>query len=133
MPVSRAISSAGARRCRISKRSSEPLLPGITEAPVVPPPLRDEAIEGSQADRNESQDRPLCERRFACELAAAVGVPGAFDMSVIETEEVARLPRPARRAKIDPSCPVRVQGKFFFVGDRKHFIKGVTYGPFPTG
>ena len=54
-------------------------------------------------------------------------------MSVIETEEVARLPRPARRAKIDPSCPVRVQGKFFFVGDRKHFIKGVTYGPFPTG
>jgi len=29
--------------------------------------------------------------------------------------------------------PVRVQGKFFFVGDEKFFVKGVTYGPFPVG
>jgi len=28
---------------------------------------------------------------------------------------------------------IRVQGKFFFVGDRKLFIKGVTYGPFGPG
>ncbi len=27
--------------------------------------------------------------------------------------------------------PVRVRGKFFFVGEQKFFIKGVTYGPFP--
>src|ERR1700722_20643740 len=29
--------------------------------------------------------------------------------------------------------PVRVQGKFFFVGEEKFFIKGVTYGPFAVG
>ena len=28
------------------------------------------------------------------------------------------------------SCPVRVRAKFFFEGDKKFFIKGVTYGPF---
>ncbi|HLJ64998.1 MAG TPA: hypothetical protein VKT70_12875, partial [Stellaceae bacterium] len=25
---------------------------------------------------------------------------------------------------------IRVQGKFFFSGDKKFFVKGVTYGPF---
>jgi GT2 family glycosyltransferase len=30
-------------------------------------------------------------------------------------------------------APIRVQGKFFFCGDAKFFIKGVTYGPFPVG
>ena len=29
--------------------------------------------------------------------------------------------------------PVRVQGKFFFVGEEKYFVKGVTYGPFALG
>ncbi|HVB17924.1 MAG TPA: glycosyltransferase [Stellaceae bacterium] len=29
--------------------------------------------------------------------------------------------------------PVRVHGKFFFAGDDKHFVKGVTYGPFAAG
>ncbi len=29
--------------------------------------------------------------------------------------------------------PIRVQGKFFFAGDAKHFVKGATYGPFATG
>jgi O-antigen biosynthesis protein len=29
--------------------------------------------------------------------------------------------------------PVRVQGKFFFAGEEKFFVKGVTYGPFPVG
>ena len=28
------------------------------------------------------------------------------------------------------SAPVRVQAKFFFEGDKKFFVKGVTYGPF---
>ena len=32
-----------------------------------------------------------------------------------------------------PSSPVRVHGKFFFAGERKHFVKGVTYGPFGVG
>ena len=29
--------------------------------------------------------------------------------------------------------PIRVKGKFFFRGEEKIFIKGVTYGPFPHG
>ncbi len=29
--------------------------------------------------------------------------------------------------------PIRVHGKFFFAGDAKHFVKGVTYGPFAVG
>ncbi len=29
--------------------------------------------------------------------------------------------------------PIRVHGKFFFAGAAKHFVKGVTYGPFATG
>jgi glycosyltransferase involved in cell wall biosynthesis len=33
----------------------------------------------------------------------------------------------------DPGEPVRVQGKFFFAGERKHFVRGVTYGPFAPG
>ena len=33
----------------------------------------------------------------------------------------------------DAGEPVRVQGKFFFAGERKHFVRGVTYGPFAPG
>jgi len=54
-------------------------------------------------------------------------------MTMVETAEVATQPPRAPMVKIGPSDPVRVQGKFFFVGERKHFIKGVTYGPFPKG
>src|SRR6202045_267740 len=66
-------------------------------------------------------------------LAAAAGIPGAPVMTMVETEEVVAQPLSATAAKLDPSAPVRVQGKFFFVGDKKHFVKGVTYGPFPKG
>ena len=54
-------------------------------------------------------------------------------MTMVETAEVATRPPPAPTASVEPPQPVRVQGKFFFVGERKHFIKGVTYGPFPKG
>ncbi|MGH7123867.1 MAG: glycosyltransferase [Stellaceae bacterium] len=30
-------------------------------------------------------------------------------------------------------APIHVRGKFFFAGDEKFFVKGVTYGPFPVG
>jgi glycosyltransferase involved in cell wall biosynthesis len=47
-------------------------------------------------------------------------------------DEVAALPRvPARPAAA--AEPIRVYGKFFFAGASKHFIKGVTYGPFRCG
>jgi GT2 family glycosyltransferase len=54
-------------------------------------------------------------------------------MAVVETEEVARRQPPAQPVRFDPSVGIRVHGKFFFIGEQKHFIKGVTYGPFPKG
>jgi glycosyltransferase involved in cell wall biosynthesis len=39
------------------------------------------------------------------------------------------VPREGTRAATGPG-PIRVSGKFFFSGDEKFFIKGVTYGPF---
>ena len=54
-------------------------------------------------------------------------------MTILETEEVATRLRPARTVQVEPSGSVRVQGKSFFLGERKYFVKGVTYGPFPTG
>jgi glycosyltransferase involved in cell wall biosynthesis len=54
-------------------------------------------------------------------------------MALLETEEVAARPLPAIAARSDIPAPIQVQGKFFFVGDKKYFVKGVTYGPFPEG
>jgi glycosyltransferase involved in cell wall biosynthesis len=63
-------------------------------------------------------------------------------MDALRTQpEARRAPDPRRPAAADlptPSPadagePVRVQGKFFFAGERKHFVKGVTYGPFAPG
>jgi O-antigen biosynthesis protein len=54
-------------------------------------------------------------------------------MAVVETEEVARRQPPVQPVKFDPPGRIRVHGKFFFIGERKHFIKGVTYGPFAKG
>src|SRR5579864_1401248 len=42
------------------------------------------------------------------------------------------VPRERARAATG-SGPIRVSGKFFFEGDQKFFIKGVTYGPFALG
>ena len=36
-------------------------------------------------------------------------------------------------ASAETLAPIRVRGKFFFAGDDKFFVKGVTYGPFPVG
>ena len=55
-------------------------------------------------------------------------------MALIETDAVAALARAARPPRqTSPTCPIRVKGKFFFAGEKKHFVKGVTYGPFPVG
>src|SRR5262245_59671496 len=62
---------------------------------------------------------------------AAASTPGIPIMTILDTEEVMAQPLAALSHRADPSDPVRVQGKFFFVGDKKHFVKGVTYGPFP--
>src|SRR4051812_25148837 len=63
--------------------------------------------------------------------------------------EAAAAPQPAEQRAPDPLIPaphgmpaappivigepIRVQGKFFFAGEHKYFVKGVTYGPFPVG
>ena len=54
-------------------------------------------------------------------------------MTTVEIDEVATRPPPFEAARVDPLGAIRVHGKFFFVGDQKHFIRGVTYGPFSQG
>ncbi|HEX5452715.1 MAG TPA: glycosyltransferase [Stellaceae bacterium] len=54
------------------------------------------------------------------------------------TAEPAAMPEPAfeltpAAPPAGPGGPVRVHGKFFFAGETKHFVKGVTYGPFAVG
>jgi O-antigen biosynthesis protein len=52
-------------------------------------------------------------------------------MTTIEMDEVTTRYLPMVAA---PSPgPIRVHGKFFFAGEQKHFVKGVTYGPFVHG
>jgi O-antigen biosynthesis protein len=53
-------------------------------------------------------------------------------MALVETCEIAGFDPTAMRVRLRPASPIRVRGKFFFAGDHKHFVKGVTYGPFPT-
>ena len=51
-------------------------------------------------------------------------------MTLLVGDEVA----PVRLSPELPALePIRVDGKFFFAGEQKHFVKGVTYGPFATG
>ncbi|HTV89341.1 MAG TPA: glycosyltransferase [Stellaceae bacterium] len=47
-------------------------------------------------------------------------------------EAIAELP-PDALVEAPPTGPVRVHGKFFFAGEAKHFVRGVTYGPFAVG
>ncbi len=42
---------------------------------------------------------------------------------------ISTVPADGKAGKL--TGPVRVYGKFFFVGDDKYYVKGVTYGPFP--
>ena len=50
-------------------------------------------------------------------------------MTTVEIDEVAMRPPPFEAAPVDPRGAIRVHGKFFFAGEHKHFIRGVTYGP----
>jgi len=54
-------------------------------------------------------------------------------MTLVEDDQLAVLPEPVSRPAASGSMPIRVSGKFFVADGRKHFVKGVTYGPFPTG
>src|SRR5260370_4288718 len=71
-------------------------------------------------------------QRFGAPRSAGAGEMSAIDSDSVAIEAPAPselLPTPA-----DPATgPVGVQGRFFFGGERKHFVKGVTYGPFGVG
>ena len=54
-------------------------------------------------------------------------------MATVEIDDVAARPLPTEASCIDPPDRIRVHGKFFFSGSEKHFVKGVTYGPFAQG
>src|SRR6185437_614404 len=59
-----------------------------------------------------------------CSRSAGKG--GWLTMQPVETAVAVR-----HQAGTDADhAAIRVQGKFFFDGDRKFFVKGVTYGPF---
>jgi len=68
---------------------------------------------------------------------ADLGTAGeAAEMSTIERDGVAlEAPAPDEllAGPVSIAEPIRVHGKFFFAGEAKHFVKGVTYGPFATG
>jgi len=55
---------------------------------------------------------------------------GERDSVALEAPALEELPA---SALAPVAGPIRVHGKFFFAGDAKHFVKGVTYGPFATG
>ena len=82
---------------------------------------------------------PIFDRRrkpeddFADAAIATIDVPqtqptGRHAPDAGTRRTICRLP-----SLLDAGEPVRVQGKFFFAGERKHFVKGVTYGPFAPG
>ncbi|HZT89329.1 MAG TPA: glycosyltransferase [Stellaceae bacterium] len=57
------------------------------------------------------------------------------DMSMTAIERDIAPPSPLLARPSDPPLPMRppemrVHGKFFFAGETKHFVRGVTYGPF---
>ena len=49
---------------------------------------------------------------------------------MIVTDDSATAPASAPTAAAEVP-PIQVRGKFFFAGEQKFFVKGVTYGPFP--
>jgi hypothetical protein len=58
------------------------------------------------------------------------------DMSTLESDGVAlEAPELETLLPAEPAVAtaIRVHGKFFFAGEEKHFVKGVTYGPFAEG
>ena len=72
--------------------------------------------------RENANLRPVADPTTAGDVA---------EMSTIERDGVALYEASADLPAVVE--PIRVHGKFFFAGDAKHFVKGVTYGPFATG
>src|SRR5260370_572653 len=87
---------------------------------------------GSEMDIFSSVARDNAELRSAAEPRTG----GSADMSTIDGDGVAlEAPTLDELLPSEPAvaAPIRVHGKSFFAGDTKHFVKGVTYGPFAVG
>ncbi len=123
--------SPGAPSIRASTRSCARRLPGIRATRGEPACIL--ATQCRDGRWNEPADIPLCERRRRFRRAGAAAIPGALNMTLVEIDEAADTVCTAPSAPVASSEPIRVSGKFFFAGERKHFVKGVTYGPFPIG
>jgi len=72
------------------------------------------------------------------EASPDIDPPLAPGFSVVRSESSPSPARPPEKnpgsiRHLDADRRVRIKGKFFFVGDRKLYIRGVTYGPFPPG
>src|SRR4051794_13014146 len=80
---------------------------------------------------------PLAPTQLADAGSAEPRITGAAEMSALESDDIAldapSVVDPLPRAAEEPAGPIRVHGKFFFAGEAKHFVKGVTYGPFGPG
>ncbi len=80
---------------------------------------------------------PIARENADLRLVAEPRTGGPGDIRTVERDAVAPEPT-ALDDLLTPAPPVvagpiRVHGKFFFAGGTKHFIKGVTYGPFAAG
>ena len=88
----------------------------------------------------------LAARRRTANLRPAPGAENDFADAATATSAVPQTQPAGRHAPdlavqddlavpslLDSNEPVRVQGKFFFAGERKQFVRGVTYGPFAPG
>jgi O-antigen biosynthesis protein len=53
-------------------------------------------------------------------------------MALLETFEISDFNPQAISVPQSMTGSIAVKGKFFFAGEQKHFVKGVTYGPFPA-
>src|SRR5882672_5948972 len=81
----------------------------------------------SRVARENADFRPVAEPMTGGEAA---------EMSTVDRDGVALEAPALDELSAGPSAiaePIRVHGKSFFAGDAKHFVKGVTYGPFAVG
>ena len=91
-----------------------------------------------QARRANPRPVPDAENEFTDGAIGTMGAPQTQPAGRHTPDLPSASPGPAPNdfpapLPADANEPVRVQGKFFFAGERKHFVKGVTYGPFAPG
>jgi GT2 family glycosyltransferase len=76
---------------------------------------------------------PIGEEIGELSPAAAPRTAGPDDITILDRPAVAVEDPDELLEEATPLAPIRVHGKFFFAGEVKHLVKGVTYGPFAVG